>query len=704
MDYLNKILKNIYTRKIYLGMILMILCVCGNAQSVCAKTTYSEKQDGMVGRITESINNNSEALQGTSDYTIRKNAPRSGYYTPREGIDVSRHQGYIDWNKVKGSGITFAFVRVGYRGLDGQLYEDDKFRDNLAGATAAGIKVGAYIYSEATSQAEAIEEANFVIGRVYNYKITLPIVIDYEYCGGDRADRCRLLHSGQSKSERTAVCAAFCNRVKELGYTPCVYANKNTLQTQIDGAALANSYKIWVAQYYYQPNKTEQYHSFMHDKNSNYDGVYDFWQFSSQGQTVAGISSKYVDCDYWFDDGTINGKDYSGVFDAEYYATNNPGLVKIIGSQPATLLQHFVNYGIYEGRKGSAEFSVQSYKNAYPDLRAAFGNNIMAYANHYTNYGRFEGRTGVGYENTIVGYKTTYNGVDYSSIYNYNYYVSAYPDIKQAFGLDDARTLEHFVKCGMNEGRQGCATFNVRSYKNTYSDLRKAFNSDLKSYYLHYISCGRREGRVATGNENNVINPLTVYNGVDFSAVYDYNYYISNYSDLKSAFGSDDVAALEHFVTCGMNEGRKAKADFDVRSYRNTYSDLRTTFGNDKKSYYMHYIIFGRREGRTAIGNENRVINPVTVYNGVDYSSVYDYNYYISKYSDLKNAFGNDDVMALKHFVTCGMNEGRQAKEDFKVHTYRNNYNDLQQVYGSSLSDYYLHYIYYGKNEGRIAN
>ncbi len=153
-----------------------------------------------------------------------------------------------------------------------------------------------------------------------------------------------------------------------------------------------------------------------------------------------------------------------------------------------------------------------------------------------------------------------------------------------------------------------------------------------------------------------------------------------------------------------MNEGRKAKADFDVRSYRNTYSDLRTTFGNDKKSYYMHYIIFGRREGRIAIGNENRVINPVTVYNGVDYSSVYDYNYYISKYSDLKNAFGNDDVMALKHFVTCGMNEGRQAKEDFKVHTYRNNYNDLQQVYGSSLSDYYLHYIYYGKNEGRIAN
>ena len=151
-----------------------------------------------------------------------------------------------------------------------------------------------------------------------------------------------------------------------------------------------------------------------------------------------------------------------------------------------------------------------------------------------------------------------------------------------------------------------------------------------------------------------------------------------------------------------MAEGRQAKADFDVFSYRNQYQDLRLAFGKDLKSYYFHYMNSGKKEGRTAAGVKV-LQNPVTIYNGTDYSAVYDYNYYNSKYSDLKSAFKGDDIDLLVHFVNNGMKEGRQASKKFNVQIYKNNYTDLQQAFGNDLKPYYMHYIQNGKAEGRIA-
>ena len=94
----------------------------------------------------------------------------------------------------------------------------------------------------------------------------------------------------------------------------------------------------------------------------------------------------------------------------------------------------------------------------------------------------------------------------------------------------------------------------------------------------------------------------TVYGGVDYAAVYDYDYYINRYADLKAAFGSDTNAALQHFVTYGMNEGRQGIASFHAESYRNRYADLQNAFGNNLKAYYIHYIQFGKAEGRDAGG------------------------------------------------------------------------------------------------------
>lgn len=391
--------------------------------------------------------------------------------------------------------------------------------------------------------------------------------------------------------------------------------------------------------------------------------------------------------------------DYSAVFDAAYYANRYPDLKTAFGNDDSALLQHFIQYGMAEGRQGSSQFDVYSYKNLYPDLRAAFGNNLKSYYMHYISSGKSEGRKATGV-NTLQKPITTYNGIDYSAVYDYNYYLKKHSDLAKIYTNDDIGLLAHFVNCGMSEGRQAKDSFDVSSYRNQYQDLRIAFGNNLKSYYMHYISNGKAEGRKATGVKS-IQNPITTYNGVDYSAVYDYNFYIKKYSDLARIYTNDEVGLLAHFVNCGMAEGRQAKADFDVFSYRNQYQDLRLAFGKDLKSYYFHYMNSGKKEGRIATGVKT-LQNPVTRYNGIDYSAVYDYNYY-STYGDLQSAFNGDDIALLSHFINNGMSEGRQASKNFNVQIYKNNYTDLQQAFGNNLKPYYMHYIQNGKAEGRNA-
>ncbi len=290
---------------------------------------------------------------------------------------------------------------------------------------------------------------------------------------------------------------------------------------------------------------------------------------------------------------------YAPVFNAAYYAKSNPDLKAAFGNDENALFQHFLDYGMSEGRRASAEFDVQSYRNAYADLRQAFGNNLKSYYLHYINSGKKEGRIATGVT-TLQNPVTVYQGVNYSAIYNYKYYISKNPDVAKAFPNDDISVLSHFVNSGMSEGRRSIKSFDVTSYRNAYADLRQAFGNDLKSYYLHYLNSGKREGRIAVG-VTTLRNPVTVYNGKDYAAVYNYDYYISKYSDLKKAFAGDDSAAIRHFVECGMAEGRQASTDFILGVYKSNYSDLRAAFGNDNKSYYLHYIDCGKKEGRNAV-------------------------------------------------------------------------------------------------------
>lgn len=291
-----------------------------------------------------------------------------------------------------------------------------------------------------------------------------------------------------------------------------------------------------------------------------------------------------------------NGVSYSAVFDAKYYMEKYPDIMSAYNGDTGAAFAHFVSYGMKEGRQGNANFDVTSYRNRYQDLRVSFGTNLPAYYLHYIYFGRSEGRIATG--DVTINYITDYGGIDCSAVYGYTTYISKYPDLKTAFGNDDAGAIAHFVNTGMNEGRQASDSFNVISYKNRYPDLRIAFGNNLKAYYIHYIMFGKNEGRIATGD---VFNGISTQNGIDYSAVYNFNTYIANYSDIKAYFGNDDTAALAHFVTFGMNEGRQASDSFNVQIYKSNYADLRTAFGNNLKAYYLHYINFGKKEGRIAI-------------------------------------------------------------------------------------------------------
>lgn len=203
---------------------------------------------------------------------------------------------------------------------------------------------------------------------------------------------------------------------------------------------------------------------------------------------------------------------------------------------------------------------------------------------------------------------TTYDGLDYKDVFDFDYYYNEYSDLRNAFGNDKKALFNHFINYGMKEGRIAKSEFNVAIYKNNYGDLRTAFGDDLPAYYRHYCIWGKNEGRTGDtditkpGNSDKITKSgITFINGRDYADVYDYIYYINNYLDLKNAFGKDDIAALNHFINYGMSEGRIAKSTFNVYHYKDRYADLRATFGDDLKSYYYHYINYGKNEGRIAI-------------------------------------------------------------------------------------------------------
>lgn len=200
-------------------------------------------------------------------------------YEVLRGIDVSEHQLDIDWQQVAGAGIDYAYIRVGRRGYtEGGLFEDPYFKANVQGAQAAGLKVGVYMFSQAITVQEAIEEARFVLERISDYNITLPVVFDWEKIESGDARTTGLTMEG-----RTDCAVAFCETVKNAGYVPCIYFNRNLGYYGYDLTRLTG-YEFWFAL-----------------PESGFPNFYyaaDMWQYSFT-ESVPGIVVE-TDMNLWF--------------------------------------------------------------------------------------------------------------------------------------------------------------------------------------------------------------------------------------------------------------------------------------------------------------------------------------------------------------------------------------------------------------------
>ena len=190
----------------------------------------------------------------------------------RKGIDVSYHQGIIDWKKVKNDGVTFAIIRAGY----GTKTQDKQFSNNIIGAINAGLDIGVYWFIYADNVADSVANAEFcdTVIKSYKSKINLKIWADWEYDSDKR--------NPQSKASRTEIVEAFCKTLKAKGYEVGVYANPDYITSKFDMTKLGK-YPLWLARY---SSSKGSYNPFM-------------WQYSSKG-SVTGISGN-VDMNILYD-------------------------------------------------------------------------------------------------------------------------------------------------------------------------------------------------------------------------------------------------------------------------------------------------------------------------------------------------------------------------------------------------------------------
>ena len=232
-----------------------------------------------------------------------------------QGIDVSKWDSTINWTKVKNAGTDFAIIRVGYRGYsNGAVYADPTYTTNIAGANQAGVPAGVYFYSQATTAAEAREEAQYCIEKVRGYKIQLPIVMDLEFAEDSSGYMGRLYKKKLSKAAQTEICLAFCDTVRSAGYTPMIYANAYMLTEHTNASQLSAACKIWMASF--PTRKTNQPSSTTY--TTKYTGDYDIWQYSEWGN-VAGITP-VIDCNFGIGLNIAGGETGDGITDA----TNTP--------------------------------------------------------------------------------------------------------------------------------------------------------------------------------------------------------------------------------------------------------------------------------------------------------------------------------------------------------------------------------------------
>ncbi len=269
------------------GLLRRFICIC-TATILCAVSLVCALPFAHAAGQTIPA-----SLQTWNPYknATYSHAARFAGYTLITGIDISEFNTVTDWNAVKASGIDYVILRGGFRwSRSGIIQIDERFQQYIQGALAAGLEVGVYFYTEATTPQEAVEEANALLSWVAPYagQITLPLAIDFEFTNQGRLyDTCMNIYNTQGKdaarAHGTAICQAFCQTIANAGYTPMVYADRNRLENWLYASQLEQIAKIWVASW---------------DTFTTYAGEYFAWQHTSTAR-VSGISGN-VDCNFFY--------------------------------------------------------------------------------------------------------------------------------------------------------------------------------------------------------------------------------------------------------------------------------------------------------------------------------------------------------------------------------------------------------------------
>ncbi|MCD8160098.1 MAG: lysozyme [Clostridiales bacterium] len=257
---------------------LAVLLVCSSDSSLGRWTYYTPETVEFNGQEIEIDSSLERSALEEDSFSQEEDGTLTYSGEALYGIDLSAHQGEVDWAAVADSGVDFVMLRAGYRGYStGGLSEDSRFAENLTGALEAGIQVGVYFFSQAVTAEEAEEEAAFVLALLDGQALDLPIAYDWEYITYDDART-----DGLDAETVTACAAAFCAAIEEAGYDAMVYCNGELGYLNYDLSAL-EGYEVWYAEYADSPG---------------FAYAIAMWQYSSSG-TVNGIAGD-VDLDLLF--------------------------------------------------------------------------------------------------------------------------------------------------------------------------------------------------------------------------------------------------------------------------------------------------------------------------------------------------------------------------------------------------------------------
>ncbi len=258
-----------------LGLFLLLTLLCG-----CSLWTPGEEQ-------TASPSQEDTLTYGDQTLPIQSSLPANEYdnslfvfdetglcsyqgegYRSMAGIDISSHQGEIDWQAVAAAGVEFVMLRVGFRGYGtGSLNLDSRFEENVQGALAAGLQVGVYFFSQAVSVQEAQEEAEFVLSAIDGWDITLPVAFDWEYISDDEART-----DDVSSDELTQFAAAFCAAVEQAGYQAMLYFYVDLGYISYDLTELQD-YGFWLSEYAESPSFYYHFSMWQYSNSGSIDGI-----------------------------------------------------------------------------------------------------------------------------------------------------------------------------------------------------------------------------------------------------------------------------------------------------------------------------------------------------------------------------------------------------------------------------------------------